>query len=283
MKKKKPTLILILILANLVTLFSFLQIKSSRAEVVFFNVGQGDAALVRSSQGHNILIDGGPGEKILPHLSAELPFWDRKIDLMILTHAHADHLSGLVEVSERYDVEKILWNGQSHDSLLYKQWEALLDDIESKKAYKGQRIKFDNFHLDVLHPPKDIDYDLGLNENSVINRLIHEDGAILFMGDAYKKQEKRLLELERRCLETDYGWCKVMELPSNVLKAGHHGSSTSSDPDFIERVDPEVAIISAGIDNRYGHPHEETLETLRGLDVDMHKTFENGNLRIELE
>ena len=283
MKNKKLALILILILANLVTLTSFFELKEGEAEVVFFNVGQGDAALVRSEQGHNILIDGGPGEKLLPHLATELPFWDRKIDLMILTHAHADHLSGLVEVAERYDVEKILWNGQPHDSLLYKEWESLLDEVDTKRAYKGQRINFDNFHLDVLYPPKDIDYDLGLNENSVINRLIHEDGAILFTGDAYKEQEKNLLNWEEECREDDFGWCRVMELPSNILKVGHHGSSTSSDYDFVSRVNPEVGLINAGKDNRYGHPHEETINTLESLGIDIHKTYRDGNLRIKLE
>ena len=202
---------------------------------------------------------------------------------MILSHAHADHLSGLVAVLEKYEVEKVLWNKQPHDSLLYREWEMLLEGVKSKKAYRGQRVDLGNAYLDVLYPVEDYDFSKSLNESSVINRLIHDDGAVLFMGDAYKAQENRLLEWEKKCRDADYGWCRVMEIPSEVLKVGHHGSSTSSDHDFIKKVSPEIALISAGKDNRYGHPHEKTMETFEDLGINLHKTFRDGNLRIQFE
>ncbi len=248
-------------------------------EITFFDVGQGDAVLIRTADRKNILIDGGPGNKLLPHLDNELPFWDRDIDLVILSHPHADHLSGLVEVLERFNVEKVLWNEQPHDSLIYRRWESLIEDVDSKKAYKGQRIDLNGAYLDVLYPPKDIDYSKDLNENSVINRFVHDSGAVLFMGDAYKNQEEELIEWEAECREESFAWCRVMELPSQILKAGHHGSSTSSDYQFIERVNPEVAIISAGEGNRYEHPHEEVVETFQDLEVEIHKTFRDGDFR----
>ncbi len=283
-QKRKILIIAFLIFCNLVAFSIFLDLRRDQNfEIVFFDVGQGDAALIRTPDRKNVLIDGGPGEKILPHLANELPFWDRDIDLMILSHAHADHLSGLVEVLERFSVEKVLWNKQSHDSLLYRQWEMLLEDVDSRRAYKGQRIDLSGAYLDVLYPPKDIDFAEDLNENSVINRFVHDAGAILFTGDAYKKQERKLLKWEEECVDQNFDWCRVMNLPSQVLKVGHHGSSTSSDYEFVERVSPEVSIISAGKDNQYGHPHEEVVETFNDLGVDMHKTFKDGNFRVEVE
>ncbi len=285
MKKNKLLAITgFLIFCNFLVLFTFLELRGRREfEVVFFDVGQGDAVLIKTSQGHNILIDGGPSKEIISHLSKEFNFWEREIDLIILTHAHADHLFGLVEILERFDVGKILWNQQEADTLIYRKWENLLDDVISKKAYKGQRINLGEVYLDVLYPPKNYQFTKDLNEGSVISRLTHADGAILFTGDAYKRQEKQLLEWEKECTTENYSWCEVMKIPSEILKAGHHGSSTSSDYDFVKRVSPEVAVISAGEDNRYGHPHEETLEVFNILEVDIHKTFKNGNFRVIID
>ena len=283
-KDKKVLIIFFLIFCNIVALSIVLDLQHDQDfEVIFFDVGQGDAALIRTPDRKNILIDGGPKDKLLPHLADELPFWDRDIDLMILTHAHADHLSGLVEVLERFNVEKVLWNEQPHDSLLYRRWKDLIEDIDSKRAYKGQRVDLNGAYLDVLHPPKDIDFSEGLNENSVINRFVHDAGAIIFTGDAYKKQERKLLEWERECGDQNFGWCRVMNLPSQVLKVGHHGSSTSSDYEFVKRVDPDISVISAGEDNRYGHPHKETLEVFNDLEIEIYKTFIDGNFRIAPE
>ncbi len=280
-KEKKFILIFFLIFSNLIALSIYFDLQEEQvAEVVFFDVGQGDAALIRTENRKNILIDGGPKDKIMPLLDEELPFWDRDIDLMILTHAHADHLSGLVEVIKSYNVEKILWNKQDHDSLLFREWERLIADIPTRKAEKGQRINLGESHLDVLYPPANYDSSAGLNENSVVNRLIYENGAILFTGDAYKEQERRLLELERECLDAAYGWCRVMNLSADVLKVGHHGSSTSSDKEFIERVSPDVAIVSAGKGNRYGHPHDEVVELFSELEILIHKTYKDGNFRV---
>ncbi len=283
-KEKKGLIISFLLLCNIIAFSAFLDLRVDRNfKIIFFDVGQGDAALIRTPDRKNILIDGGPGDKILAHLSEKLPFWDRNIDLMILTHAHADHLSGLVEVLERFNVKKVLWNKQSHDSLLYRQWELLLEDIDSRRAYKGQRIDLNGAYLDILYPSKDIDFSEDLNENSVIKRFVHDKGEILFTGDAYKKQERKLLEWEKKCIDQNFDWCRVMDIPSQVLKVGHHGSSTSSDYEFVERVNPEVSIISAGKNNRYGHPHEKVLETFNSLDIEMHKTFEDGNFKVKVE
>ncbi len=280
----KASALLLLILFNLIALLIVFDLREDpTSRVLFFDVGQGDGALISTAEGHRILIDGGPGQKILPELSSEIPFWDRRIDLVILTHAHADHLSGLVEVLRRYRVDKILWNGQEADTLIYNEWAELIEDHKVKIAAKGQRIDLGEGYLDVLFPPADYVFTDDLNEGSVINRLVYDSGAVLFTGDAYKKQEEQLLKWEKECEEIEKEWCRVMDLPSEILKAGHHGSSTSSSEIFIERVSPGLVVISAGKDNRYGHPHRETMETLKNSGADIHKTFSSGSLEIILD
>ncbi len=284
MKNKRLSVIAFLIFCNIVAGLILFEMRQEKdLEVIFFDVGQGDAALIRTPAGHNILIDGGPSNKILPHLRNELSFWEKEIDLIILSHAHADHLSGLVEVLKRYDVGKVLWNKQEADTLIYRQWEQLLEGVPQKRAFKGQRIDLGEAYLDVLYPPEEYLFPEDLNEASVINRLIHESGAVLFTGDAYKSQERKLLKWEKECTLSDYEWCRVMDLSANVLKAGHHGSSTSSDYDFVKRVNPDLVVISAGKDNRYGHPHKETVDLFNDLNIEMYKTFKDGNLRIIME
>ncbi len=283
MKNKNLLLIVaFLIFCNLVALTVFWDLKTEREfEVVFFDVGQGDATLIKTKAGHNILIDGGPQKNILPALSRELSFWDRYIDLIILSHTHADHFSGLIEVIKRYNTKKIIWNGQPADSLIYKEWEELIKNEKTKIGYKGQRISFEDGYIDILYPPKEHQFREDLNEGSIINRLVHsQGGAILFTGDVYKAQERQLLNWEEECFEENYNWCKVMVLDADILKAGHHGSSSSSDFNFVSRVDPQKVLISAGKDNRYGHPHKEVLETFRNLGIDIHKTYRDGNLRV---
>jgi len=281
MKNKKKSLLLLLIVFNIVAALVFFDLQAEEEMmVVFLDVGQGDATLIRTPDRRTVLIDGGPDESVLAGLNEYLPFWDRNIDLMILSHAHADHLYGLAEVMERYNVEKVLWNGQETDTLVYRRWKSLLNNTDSEKTHKGHRIHLGEVHLDVLHPPRDYQFPEGLNEGSVVTRLVHESGAVLIMGDAYKNQEMKLMEKERECMEADYGWCRVMKLPSEVLRTGHHGSSTSTGYEFTERVSPETAVISAGKDNRYGHPHEETIATLRSLDVEIHETAKDGDLKV---
>lgn len=280
----RKTIISFLIFCNLIAFGIFYDLRTvENFRVVFFDVGQGDAALIRTAKRQTILIDGGPEQAILPHLAREIPFWEKKIDLIILTHPDADHLSGLVEVLQRYDVKQVLWNGQEADTLLYKQWKSLIQDIPSRYAFRGQKVYFSGGRLDVLYPPKDYQFSDDLNEGSIINKLIHSNGKILYTGDAYKAQESKLLSWEKDCQNNNFYWCDVMDLSADVLKVGHHGSSSSSDALFLSRVKPKIALISAGQDNRYGHPHQETLNLLKTLDISIHQTSEDGNLIINFD
>lgn len=240
-------------------------------KVIFFNVGQGDAIFIVSPQKHQILIDGGPNSIILEKLAKEMPFWDRSIDLIILTHPEHDHIAGLLEVLKRYKVENILWTGVIRDTAEYKEWLRLIkrENSELRIAKAEQKIKAREVHFDILNPFENLSGRKikNVNNTSVIAKLVFDKKSFLFSGDAYKSVERKLI-------------ARGLALDSDVLKVGHHGSKTSSAEEFIEKVLPEIAVISAGKNNRYGHPHQQTLDTLEKYGVETLRTDINGDIKI---
>ncbi len=254
-------------------------------EIVFLDVGQGDAALIKTPEGHHILIDGGPDSRILEKMSVEIPFWKREIDLIILTHPHHDHLNGLIDVISNYDVRTVIWNGVSGEGSSFIKWEEAILESDVIIARAGQRVKGKTFHLDILYPFQSLEGEAvkDLNTTSVVVRLVSVNGSFLFTGDAYASNEKELIEMEDSCAEerNEY-WaiCRVMVLDSDVLKIGHHGSRTSTSEDFIKRVMPSIAVISSGKGNSYGHPHKEILELLEYYDIRVLRTDLEGDIKI---
>jgi len=238
-------------------------------EVVFFNVGQGDSIFIETPQGHQILIDGGPDETVLENLGKEMPFWDRTIDLIILSHPEHDHISGLIEVLKRYKVENILWTGVLRDTSEYKEWQKLIRE-EGAKIYiaqAGQNIEGGETSFNILFPFESLEGKevKNTNNSSVIVRLVYGDNSFLFTGDAYKSIERQLLETA---------------IDADVLKVGHHGSKTSSAQEFIEKVSPDIAVIQCGKDNHYGHPSQETLEILEKYGINIFRTDFNGDIKV---
>jgi len=245
--------------------------KPQLLEVNFFDVGQGDAIFIETSFRHQILIDGGPSSVILEKLAESLPFWDRSIDLIILTHPEHDHLAGLIEVLKRYKVENILWTGVVRGTAEYKEWQKLIknEGAKIKIAQAGQLIDFGNQSMEVLYPFENLEDKIVKNTNntSIIAKLIFGTNSFLFTGDAYKSVEKKFIESD-------------VDLDSDVLKVGHHGSKTSNSEAFIKQVSPEIAVISAGKDNPYHHPHQETLDTLEKCGIKILRTDKDGDIKI---
>jgi competence protein ComEC len=241
-------------------------------EVTFFDVGQGDAIFIETPKSHQVLIDGGPDSAILEKLATEMPFWDRTIDLVILTHPHSDHLNGLIDILERYRVENILWTGVNYDSQLYQEWQRMIEE-EGAKIYiaqDGQRVISSKTILEILHPLESLEgkETENLDNTSISAKLIFEENSFLFTGDAHQEVELALVkEFQER-------------LKSKVLKVGHHGSRTSSVQEFVEQVLPEMAVISVGKDNGYGHPHQEVLDTLEKYDITVLRTDKDGDIKI---
>jgi competence protein ComEC len=265
---KRWILIPLLIAAALVWL-AVIATPDRQLEVSFLDVGQGDAILIQTPSRQQILIDGGPDpEAISLWLGKKLPFWDKSLDLVVLTHPEDDHLVGLVEVLGRYQVGQVLEPGFEHDIPAYKEWLRLVDEKDIKRtiAKAGQQIELgDGIRIEVLHPQEEFLRGTGsdINNNSVVLRLVWEEVSFLLTGDIYE-------EAEREILYQGY------KLSSTVLKVAHHGSATSTSAHFLAAVDPQVAVISVGGDNLFGHPSDEILARLNGVSV--YRTDKKGTI-----
>jgi len=252
-----------------------LTMPDDKLHVSFLDVGQGDAILIQTSNGQNIIIDGGPDpQKINLELSKKLPFWDRTIDLMVCTQPQADHVTGLVDVLQRYKVKQVLEPGVSYDLAIYQEWLRIIQDkgIEYKIARAGQEINLgDGIKMEVLNPPESLfegtSHDV--DNNGVVLRLSWGQFSFLFTADIREEAEFELIG-------------QRANLRSTVLKVAHHGSRTSTTSQFLAAVDPEVAVISVGADNPFGHPSPEVVERLidkLGED-NVYRTDEDGTVEL---
>ncbi len=267
----------LLIIAIVVWAFA-LTPPDDKLRVSFLDVGQGDAILIRTPSGQNILIDGGPDpQAICLQLGNELPFWEREIDLVILTHPHGDHLTGLVEVLSRYRVGQVLEPNllgleDFAGSPLYEEWQRLIEErgIEHTFAQAGQWIDLgDGIRLLVLHPQADLLTGTAsdIDNNGIVLRLEYGDISFLLTADIQVEAE-------------DYLFLHGVELGSTVLKVAHHGSATSTCPDFLAAANPGVAVISVGADNPWGHPSQDVVARLVhmvGEDM-VYLTSESGTI-----
>ncbi|MDD5032332.1 MAG: ComEC/Rec2 family competence protein [Patescibacteria group bacterium] len=253
-----------------VPVFAFSYNPVKELEVDFLDVGQGDAILIKSPFGQNILVDGGPDSKVIEELGKNLPFWDKRIDLMVLTHPHDDHATGLIEVMKRYSVKKILYTGIVHSAPNYLEW---LEEIRERKIPlviidRPQKITLgDNCYLELIYPTKSFlarETD-NLNNSSIVAKLVYEETKFLLIGDAETEVEKELL-------------VSGTDLSSQVLKTGHHGSDTSSGEEFLEAVSPEFAIIAVGKDNDFGHPSLRILKRLERTGTEILRTDLDGTI-----
>src|SRR4030042_2384822 len=237
----------------------FAKAGSGNLKVNFFDIGQGKAIFIEEPGGSQILIDGGPSDMVLERVSEAMPYFDREIDLLILTHPDSDHLTGLIEVLKRYSVGRIIETGIDDPGALYQEWRKIIREknIPVVYALAGQKIKIgDDFLLEILFPAQSL---IGqnfsnTNSSSIVSRLSYGKNSFLFTGDAEEATEYYL-----RATGAD--------IDSNILDVGHHGSKNSTSREFLEEVSPEIAVIQAGKNNRYGHPAAETLEKLKEIKV----------------
>lgn len=244
--------------------------KQKNLRVVFFDVGQGDSIFIETSSKQQILIDGGPGSAVLEKLATEMPFYDRTLDLIILTHPDYDHIAGLVEVLKRYNVENILWTGIIRNTSEYREWQRLIKEEGAVIfiAEQGLKIKLKNSYIDILHPFESLEGKevKDSNETSIVARMISGDKSFLFIGDIGFETEDKLIE------ENVY-------IDSDVLKVGHHGSKYSTSENFLSLVNPEIAVIQVG-ENSYGHPSEQTLARLEKFGISIFRNDINKNVEI---
>lgn len=241
-------------------------------EVIFFDVGQGDSILIQTSDNYQVLIDGGPDSTVIEKLGKRMPFYDREIEFLVLTHPDNDHIAGLIEVLKRYKVENILWTGVIKDKAEFREWQKLIKE-ESANIYiasANQKYYRGDISITVLYPFESLKGEevKDANNSSIVLRFDFGDNCILFAGDIYQSVEKQLIN--NSALDCD------------ILKVAHHGSKSSSKEDFIKAVSPQIAIISAGKDNYYGHPHQETLDVLKKYGINIFRTDLEGDVTINL-
>jgi len=294
-KLYKPLLILGIILTfSTLPVFWLAYSATQDLEVDFLDVGQGDAILIKTPANQNILIDGGPDSAVIKRLSENLPWWDKTIDLMILTHPHDDHVNGLNDVIRRYNVKKILYTGVIHSSPGFLTWLELIRDRQIPLVIidRPQKIILgEECYLDFLYPMESV---LGknvdnLNNSSIVAKLVYGQTSFLLMGDAEVEVEKELLNLAPgpSPLEGEGGTIRQLaesrgevNLQANVLKVGHHGSDTSSSQEFLEAIKPEITIIQVGADNDFGHPNLRILKRLERLGIKTFRTDLDGTIRV---
>lgn len=242
---------------------------TSGPRLTVFDVGQGDAVLL-SHGGYQILVDGGPDGAILSHLGDAMPFFDRTIDLLVLSHPHMDHLQSFPELLRRYRIATILMTGVDYANPRYEEFLTLLQDEGSRIviADPDTDLMVGDMFVDVLWPPpesfgvpmKDV------NDNSVLLRASVANGkSVLLTGDMEEKEEMAVLQAG-------------VDVDADILKVSHHGSRTSSSTGFLLAVNPSLAIVSVAAENSYGLPDEDVIARYAALGIPLRMTMGEGTI-----
>ncbi len=246
-------------------------ISSKNSEVVFLDVGQGDSILIKTRNGQNILIDAGSDSRVLDRIGRHLPFFDKKIDILIATHPDSDHIGGISSVLDRFSVGLVIDTGVLHssgarDSMIEK---ISLENISIN--YISSRVIYefgDGMFLDLLYPLRSFE-GIDIEDNnlaSIVAKFTDNEIDFMLTGDAPVEVEEELVKI--------YG----AYLSSEVLKAGHHGSKTSSAREFLFDVNPEVVVVSVGKDNKYGHPDKLVMESFISMGAIVFRTDKVGDI-----
>ncbi len=239
-----------------------------KLKVSFLDIGQGDSILIQTPGGHEMLIDGGPNDGVLGKLHREMSYFNHDIDVVVATHGDADHVTGLIPVLEVFDVEHIVRSPiDAHTEI----FDDLTHHVEKETnnlhvAQAGDKIDFgDGVIAYVLYPTKSISPKTETNDASVCVVIMYGAHSFLLTGDLSSKFESKLIS-------------GVLPKHVTVYKAGHHGSKTSSGASLLTYIKPEYAVISAGRDNKYGHPNEETLTRLQMYAQEILSTIDRGTI-----
>lgn len=271
MPKKAPRIVigvLSVLVASALTAVFWLRFQLrdlGRVTVRFFDVGQGDAMLVTTPAGRQMLVDGGPDNALVHKLGRTMPVWDRTIELVVLTHPHADHLVGLVELLRRYRVPQVLVSDFSVET---PEYEALRAEMARQgvalavAAGPARQVLEPGLELEVLYPPAGEIATDNPNDASVVIRLVHGENSVLLTGDLEAPAQRRL----------PAEW-----LSSDVLKVAHHGSADALEPQILAAIQPQLAVISVG-KNTYGHPSRRVVRALERLGATVLTTQAEGDI-----
>lgn len=285
-------LILLIIISFYIFSFYANYKKNDFLEITFFDIGQGDSALIQMPNREKILIDAGPTNIIVSKLQNKFSFLDRDIDYILMTHPDADHVSGFYFVTQNFNIKNILENGDKNkDTQIYKNIkdQFKMSDLTKKEIFVncGDKINYedkDKPKIFILHPEQNNLILNDTNENSIVALLVYGKYSFLFTGDADKEVEKNLFREIDRCFDVaDINFIKQNLKNLTVLKVSHHGSKSASSEDFIKILKPEYSVVSVGIKNRYGHPNKETVETLEKYSKNIFYTSKDGDINFKTD
>ena len=262
--------ILLLVLANI---FVWSVPARTGLAVSFLDVGQGDAIFIESPTGVQVLVDGGGNASALRGLGRRMPLWDRTIDAVVATHPDKDHIGGLPDVFGRYTVGAFIESGVEGDTAVAALLQSAAAKEGSKRvlARRGMRLLLGGgAYADILFPDRDVAH-VETNTGSIVMHVVYGGTSFMLTGDSPQAIEKYLVSLDGAGLE------------STVLKAGHHGSKTSSAEEFVRAVAPDYAVFSRGCDNTYGHPHAEVVALFQKLKIPAVDTCGEGTVTFDSE
>lgn len=271
---KKYVILILLLSSFFYTFFSyvqknFFQVSNHNLRLHFIDVGQGDSSLIITPKGKTILIDAGDeahAKKVLSYVREQ---GIEKLDLVVATHPDADHIGGMDKVIKNFDIDVFAMPDVSAKTNQYKQIQRELKakKMKATRLYQGDEVQIDDdIDFEILSPVKGKKYD-DTNEYSIVVKIVYKDTSFILMGDATMENEVDIIN-------------NVPDIDIDVLKLGHHGSSTSSSDYFITKTSPNIAIISCGKNNKYGHPHQEVMRVLKKHGVTPYRTDEMGDIVI---
>ncbi|MFA6353799.1 MAG: ComEC/Rec2 family competence protein [Candidatus Paceibacterota bacterium] len=258
-----------LILFNAFLLYTDWQNSHREFTFAMLDVGQGDSLFIESPTGTQIMFDGGPSRSVLGSLTRIISPFDKSIDALVITNPDSDHIGGFLDILKNYKVGRVFESGTLTDSKIYQSLreEMKKQNIPDILVKKGMKLDIGGgVIIDILFPDRDVSA-WATNDGGVVAKLSFGETSIMLTGDVTAKTEKIILE-------ENYS----LQLASTILKVGHHGSRTSSSISFVKAVMPSYALISDGKDNNYGHPHQDTLDTLAQFGAKIFRTDLLGSI-----
>lgn len=265
MKKIVLILSILFTLLGSVLVYQNITYNDKKLHVVFCDVGQGDAIFIRTPSGSDILVDGGPDDSVLNCLGRHMPFWDKTLELVILTHPDADHVTGLIDVIKRYKMIHFYTSKVEGKTDIYKQFLRTLKTNKIKQNYLWQGDKFtfkEGFTMETLWPTQEWE-SLATNSFSVTQLLTYKNFKVLLTGDLDAEQMEELDDLAGQI---------------NLLKVPHHGSRFGLTSGILDILNPDLAVISVGKKNRFGHPAPFILDLLKSKNAKILRTDQNGKV-----
>jgi competence protein ComEC len=261
-------ILVVLIWATLLSARSLFEPECYCLKVSFLNIGQGDSILIETPDGYQALVDGGPDMSVLRELGQELSFFDRSIDMIVASHPDADHIAGLSDVLARYAVGTVIETTNGKETPVTQALAAAVENEHAKVVYAepGQVIRLGaSTTLHIFSPAGD-ETNWESNMASIVLKVEYGSTSVMLTGDAP-------IEIENYLVQTYPGLLK-----STVLKLGHHGSKTSSSDEWLDAVRPEYAVVSAGLNNKYGHPHASVMQAVAARNIKVDETSKEGTI-----